>query len=429
MNYFGIRSAESNFTRSFTSVETWTPIQPLIVNKADTALFLLASNAVEYLTPVTDPWFSATKAFNLSGVGLANVFYKPDQVVNGLACIDQYQLCTSPDSCTVLGSIEDIRDAYYDPAQLSLNDMQNATALRLLSALTQSSIPNIVQYLSTSSLFASDRLTNLISASLPPNQWQIEVQGWFETSLAKIQALVTAYPSQPADLEPYGRVLSPNRTVGPIDRAAYSLCQDQRVRNTGSYQSFSALGLLIILILGTTIIILSLSVESCVATFRKRRRARYARLATSETESGNAAGNAPRDHREIARIADRMLQLQRMALLAAKPGVIWAGRLEPVPYTEDPEVWFALPVRVSGEDFSYGSSEDVEAEGGESKESGREETSSEGGIEEIQDDTAVPLPEEQDEQEQIVRKPEQGDQSEQQKTKEPDIELVAVEQV
>jgi hypothetical protein len=427
VNYFGIRSAESNFTRSFTSVAAWTPIPPLQLNHADTALFFLASNAVEYLTPVTDPWFSATKTFNLSSVGLANVFYKPDQFVDGLACIDQYQLCASPNSCSVLGSVEDIRDAYYDPAQLSLNDVQNATALRLLSALSQSSIPNIVQYLSTSSLFASDRLTNLISASLPPNQWQIEVQGWFETSLAKIQALVTAYPSQPADLEPYGRVLSPNRTVGPIDRAAYSLCENQRVRNTGSYQSFSALGLVIILILGTTIIILSLSVESCVATFRKRRRARYARVATSETESGNPAGNEPQDHREIARIADRMLQLQRMALMAAKPEVVWAGRLEPVPYTEDPEVRFTLPVRVSGEDFSYRSGGDVEDERKEGKESGREETSSEGEIEEIQDDTPVPLPEEQGEEEQIVRKPEHGDQSEQQK-EEPDDELVAVEQ-
>lgn len=374
------------------------------------------------MTPVTDPWFSATKTFNLSDVGLNNVFYKPDQFVSALACIDQYQLCTSPNSCTALGSIDDILDAYYNPTQLHLNDVQNATALRLFSVFSQSSTSGIVQYLS-SPLAASDRLANLISASLPPNQWQIEVQGWFETSLVKIQALVTAYPTQPADLEPFGRVVQPNKTGGSIDRASYSLCSNQRVRNTGSYQSFSALGLIIIIVLGTIIIVLSLTVETCVAAYRQRRRSRYQLLHTSEN---TAAGNAPNDHREIARIADRMLQLQRMALVATRPDVRWEGRLEPVPYTEESGVRFGVPVRVSGEEFRYGSGENEEEE--ENKE--RDETSNSDDVEANQVDADVPLTEEQDldEEEQIVREPEHVSQSDQQ-NKEPNVELAVVEDI
>lgn len=363
----------------FTSVSGWTPISPLQVAHADTGLYLLASNAIEYLNTVTDPWFSATKGLSLSGVGLDNQFYKPDQFVSGLACVDQYQICNpaaSSQSCTALGSIEDMLSQYL---QIVTNPYQNATALRLLGALSQSSTPNIVQYLANSPLFAQEHVTDLISTSLPSNQWQLEVQGWFETSLAKIQAFIASYPTQPTDLAPYGRVVTPNVTLDPIDKAAYDLCSNQRIRNTGSYQSFSGLGLTIIIALGLTIIILSLSVETCVAWWRRRRRARFERL----SDAHDLKAREFDDHREIARIADRTLQLQRMALMGANPDARWEGRLEPVPYAMNPEMRFALLVRVDGEDFRYGPVAVVDED-----EEIKEDRSTEDGQ---QDGTSVPL--------------------------------------
>ena len=166
---------------------------------------------------------------------------------------------------------------------------------------------------------------------------------------------------QSTDLGAYGRVVSPNATGGPVDRAAHALCSNQRVRNTGSYQSFSGLGLIIIIVFGSLIIILSLTVETCVATLR-RRRARYQPV--NNEENADSGG----DHREIARIADRMLQLQRMALVAAQPQTKWEGRMDQVPYTANPEARFPLPVRVTGDDFRYGRGE--ESDGMELKEGG-----------------------------------------------------------
>lgn len=359
-----IDSSWANSVRSLDSTGGWTPIFPLQVNNADTALLLLTSNSVEYLTSVEDPWFKATTTQNNSGSGPISEFYKADSYVGAMACMDQYQLCnpsTSPYSCTILGGIEDMFEGY---SQIKLNPYQTATALRLLGTLAASSTYSIVNYLSGSWLFAQERLIGIVSTSLPSNQWQIEFQGWFETSLAKIQALTVSYPMQPANLKPYGWVSPPDAKGSPVDRAAYSLCSNQRVRNVESYQSFSGLGLVIIVVLGSLIIILSLTVETCVAELRKRRRTRYHPVNSGEIDGGG------HDHREVARIADRMLQLQRMALMTAKPQTKWKGRMSQVPYTADPEMLFPQPVRVIEGDFRYGRGGDTESDGVELKEQG-----------------------------------------------------------
>lgn len=77
------------------------------------------------------------------------------------------------------------------------------------------------------------------------------------------------------------------------------LCANQRVRNRGAYQSFSFLGLMIVICVGLTIMLLSWTAESCIAFIRSRR-------------SVNK-----HDYREIARVADRKLQLQRLGLTGA----------------------------------------------------------------------------------------------------------------
>ena len=94
----------------------------------------------------------------------------------------------------------------------------------------------------------------------------------------------------------------------------------------------------------------------------RRRRLRY-RLVNNE-EKVDGGGEC----REIARIADRMLQLQRMAIVAAQPQTKWEGRMDQVPHTADPEARFPMPVRLTGDDFRYG--RDPASDGVELKESG-----------------------------------------------------------
>jgi hypothetical protein len=93
------------------------------------------------------------------------------------------------------------------------------------------------------------------------------------------------------------------------------MCSNQRIRNTGAYQSFSFLGLMIVICVGLTIIVLSWTVEPCVSFIRSRRPHRK------------------HDYREVARVADRKLQLQRLALTGAGYSQGWEHVFDLVPVT------------------------------------------------------------------------------------------------
>lgn len=108
----------------------------LNVKNADVSIAFLAQNGVEYLSPVSDPWFSANQVSNLSILNNPVVFNVPDEYLNVMACIDQHQICnpnTSPYTCTIVGSELDVREGYLE---IGLNDYQMATAKHLSSALT-----------------------------------------------------------------------------------------------------------------------------------------------------------------------------------------------------------------------------------------------------------------------------------------------------
>lgn len=233
-----------------------------------------------------------------------------------MACIDQYQICnpnSSPYTCTIVGSALDMHEGYLE---IGLNDYQIATAQRLLYALSLTGTYTTVNSLGDTALFARNHLSGIImSEGLPDNQWQIEVQGWFETSLAKLQSYVVEWAANLADLGPEGSVIAPSPTGDAVDLASLNMCSNQRIRNTGGYQSFSFLGLMIVTCVGLTIIILSWTVEQYVSFIRKKR------------------SHNKHDYREIARIADRKLQLQRLALTGAGYGQGWEHVLNLVPVT------------------------------------------------------------------------------------------------
>ena len=288
----------------------------LNVKNADLSVAFMAQNSVQYLSPVSDTWFSAHQLFNDSLPDEPIILYGPDQYLNVMACVDQHQLCnpnTSPYTCTIVGSEQDINEGYLE---IRLNDYQTATALRLAYALRLSGTFDTVKFLGTAALLANDLLTDVtIGQGLPDNQWQTEVQGWFETSLAKLQAYVVEWAANLADLGPEGSVLAPNPAGNAVDLAALDMCSNQRIRNTGAYQSFSFLGLMIVICIGLTIMILSWTVESCVSFIRSKRQ------------------HSKHDYREIARVADRNLQLQRLALTGAGYGQGWEHAFDQVPVT------------------------------------------------------------------------------------------------
>jgi hypothetical protein len=333
----------------------WTPISPLQVTDANTIAVFLSSNSVQYLNPVRDPWFMATTSTNLTSNTIVNETFSANSYVSAMACIDQYQICNpnqSPYSCTLLGQMNQMLNG---TLEIDLNPAQNATAQRVGPYLTMSNTQYTVNYLGNSALLAQDHVSNLVSAGLPPSQWQIEVEGWFAVALAKLQALAIEYPIQPTDIPAATVQLPSPSSTEPSDRAARAACSNQRIRNTGAYQSFSAVALVVITVIGVAIILTSWTVECCVAAIRQRRRAKYRVLLNADggPEAVNDDGLA--GYREIVRIADRTLQMQRMVLLNVRPDVVWQGTMDSVPCPREQHVRFALPTRVPARE---GDSED-----------------------------------------------------------------------
>jgi hypothetical protein len=117
-----------------------------------------------------------------------------------------------------------------------------------------------VYHLASDLLLTRDCLADCTGFSLPDNRWQIEVQEWFEAGLAKLQAYVVDSAANVADLGPYGSIIEP----------IYGMCFVQRIRNTGAYQSFSFLGLMIVICFGLTLILLSWITEPIIACTTQR---------------------------------------------------------------------------------------------------------------------------------------------------------------
>lgn len=350
-----------------------------------------------------------------------------------MACIDQYQLCnsaTSPFICTILGRFGEVFGGRAI-LQINLSKYQVATALVAANALPNTWTHWIVSNLGVAPLLAQELVQGTSSSAVPENQWQLEVQNWFRTGLAHLQASVLAHPVQPKDLGP-GVTFEP---VNATDSAAREVCSNLRIKNTGAYQSFSTLGLIIILAIGIPIIVLSWTVEDCVAASRKRRRLRYRRLPNHETadtrsdhndndddrdvdnnnddEHINNVNNVeeesniilkphpqlPNDNREIARVADCILQLQRKALAAASPQTEWEWKMQMVPVTVDPFARFSVPKRVEIERSGRGRARARARARGGGRGRGMEEGAEEGTEEAAEDDGDGELEEKEDEEE------------------------------
>ena len=100
---------------------------------------------------------------------------------------------------------------------------------------------------------------------MPSNQWQKEVNGWFQTALAKEQTWALEFATGPRNLQtsPSGRTIGIT-TVPSVWDNETSLCDQQMIRDNGSHQSFSVLGLALTLLLGGLIIVAGLTVDTVI---------------------------------------------------------------------------------------------------------------------------------------------------------------------
>ncbi|TVY39346.1 hypothetical protein LSUB1_G002876, partial [Lachnellula subtilissima] len=275
-----------------TDYNNWTPISDFNRTDADSTMFFLSTNGVDNMDPVTDPLFAATRAVNKTlNSGAVATRYISTAYTSAMGCIEQFQICNpskSPPLCTPLVKWGDLGD-YVE--KIGLNDLQYSTATTMFVASLQSKLWAAVNGRDGSSLKAQSTVLSLTQvAALPPNQWQLELDGWFATSLAVLQQQIVEIATGPTNFNNYSVIDAPS------DKYDREICTRQMVRNVGGYQNFSTLGVSLIIGLGSLLVIVGASIDSIWASIQthvlKKRYTSYGRLAWE---------------------SDGYLQLQRMA--------------------------------------------------------------------------------------------------------------------
>jgi hypothetical protein len=233
---------------------SWVPAAPLNRTDADLHMIFIAPNSILYETPVDDPVFSAHLMSNISttesrGQGIA--YYEADYYLGIIACADQHQICRGA-TCTQLSG----RNSVFSSPQ-GLTMVQKGIFQRIESASIFTGMSQVILGRSGTALRASETVIGINQASLPANQWQIELSSWFSTGLVMLQHRLREYVT-PTNILPGTYIIEPQN---PIDQA---MCFSQKTRTTNGTISFSVLGLAIILIVGRLVILASFVLETVV---------------------------------------------------------------------------------------------------------------------------------------------------------------------
>lgn len=244
--------------------QEWEPINDLQVMDADAAIFFIGFNSIYFSQPSDDPIFAAHREETLpmNPNGDQSEFYNPDRVVAVMACVDQYRFCNpNSNACTnFVGRHQLYDDELLD--NLDLGGQQRRVANRIAMATGEIGLHNSVQTRQSNALKAQDTTLGSLQLPLPSNQWQIEVGGWFEEGLSKLQLLVHDYVAPRMANQEGGELrLIPNNFLAIDSVGQDALCENQLTRDLQGTISFSGLGLIIIFGIGCIITFLSLMIE------------------------------------------------------------------------------------------------------------------------------------------------------------------------
>lgn len=211
-------------------------------------------NPVIYLQPNYDPIFRTSEHMEYDSAGHSS--YNASAPVSILACLEQYEFCNPATPgfpvCTAVGS---------DSVEtLSLSEEQLAT-LRRLVLIHQGATLNLAEanlFLASRSLFSGIQW-----AELPSTQWRRELSKWFSVGLAMIQQGFVDSATVPGNGLAFAG-LSTNISI------AAASCKRQIVRGVVGFQNFNMLAIVIVLVLGSIIIVIGLSIDSIVGLFQRR---------------------------------------------------------------------------------------------------------------------------------------------------------------
>jgi hypothetical protein len=254
----------------------------------DAEVFVLALHKhLAYTHPVSDPWFLASVGQSSTSLHLAGntTLYPPDSPVSFLAATFQVQFCHSTDfatSCSPLKGLYQTERALAAPSSANFSayglaafhDMQLATATLLYTATTFSLFSNTVAGLGASVLSAWGQTwgsNTHMSGGLARTQWQTEAWNFHNLTLAGLQRTLIEHVAPAVVTLQNGRNTSLDylHQVNASDSTAVALCSTMKMRNA-AFSSFSLLGLIIILVVGSVIILTNLVLTDTVRAIANR---------------------------------------------------------------------------------------------------------------------------------------------------------------
>lgn len=244
-------------------------------------------------------------------------FYRADNFYRVMGCTEQYQICPTgeeTDSCTTTDSRFHV---YQQLHEIGLNEAQIVTAELIMNISETANIFTSVFGIGSAALLAHDLVfQDLLSEGLPNNQWELEAVNFFAISLARLQASVLQFSSKSSEVAEDQHVVAAS-----TDQQKY-LCNNQKIRDIGGYESFTAAAVWFIIIVGLIILILGATIDSCFAIIQKRFHWQYHRLIQWKT--------------------DNKFQQQRIAMYESGYGS-WTGATDEIPLTERGDV-LAVPM-------------------------------------------------------------------------------------
>ncbi|KAF4543286.1 Cytochrome p450 protein [Lasiodiplodia theobromae] len=308
---------------SLASQSVFNPIPNLVRTDSDVLLFFLSAGSIFFTKPTSDDWYRATRLVDVARRAEASNdtsenptidIFAQDEAASPMACVSQEQYCNPnlPEGSRC-GPLSSRLDSWYSsyPVLFPEQAMQDRVKWFWDATLT---VDNAVAYLGSQSLMSRNSLSGGAQGPLPDNQWHLDVQHWFETRLAYMQAYMVDLATGPSDVSLQQYVVKPNST------GEQSICHNQKILST-AHISFSLFGLYFIFCLGSFIIVVSYIIEPVLGWLQKRHhRGEYQRLEWCANET---------------------LQLQRLAHEGIGFGT-WSHAIDVVPVTKRGELLAVL---------------------------------------------------------------------------------------
>ncbi|KAH7123044.1 hypothetical protein EDB81DRAFT_952022 [Dactylonectria macrodidyma] len=282
-----------------TKQQTWAAA-PFDRDDVDLTICYIIQNSVNYPQPVYDPMFLANGS--MVRVHDEGREYFGTNPLNLMACYEQAQFGTEKSGkCT---NLTHPAAAWFESQTMGFNTRQQTVLNRTAILLGLASVGEYgTVSLGASGLLARElTYNNVVSASLPADQWKKEVTLWFETGLSLLQAHFLRFQGR-IDLsspELYGDFLiyEPIEEMpgGRLRDAAEYACQNQKFTTTGRYQNFRFFELMLIITISFCLIVSSVQLEPALTLIRRR----------WSTKTGQS--------RQLARDTDGKFWLLRFAL-------------------------------------------------------------------------------------------------------------------